>query len=401
VVHHVRQLWTPVSPHGREDRLAGGTGEVDGAAELHALHEPLASAGCSIIDKELTSARRQSIASGRVTSSTPSGATFGRFSGFADLYDANRPTPPDGLGPILREYAGATAPDVVDLGSGSGLSSRWAASWAASVTGIEPNDDMRSVALGRQGAPMPERGAQQPARSARQAAEQLVARITYRAGTGHDTGLPDHCADIVIAVQSLHWMEPVSTLAEVDRILRPGGVFAAIDADWPPVSGVTGAEAAWVTLHRRIRVFEARAARNETGDLLRRPVDDDDPALVDDDLGDPHRNRALPGGTRSWSKRAHLDRMAASGHFAFTRELLFQQPTGGGAERFVALMRSQGSYQGLLRLGLNDLDLGVDVFEHDVNASFAAARVRRDLSFSWRARLGVKPSLGGGEPLLG
>jgi SAM-dependent methyltransferase len=312
----------------------------------------------------------RSIASERVASPTPSGPTFARFSGFADLYDANRPSPPDGLGRLLCDYVTATAPHVVDLGSGSGLSSRWAASWAASVTGIEPNDDMRSVAEGRP-----------------------VAGITYRAGTGHDTGLPDRRADIVIAVQSLHWMEPVSTLAEVDRILRPGGAFAAIDADWPPVSGVTGAEAAWVELHRRIRVFEARAARNETGELLRRPVDDDDPALADDDLGDPHLNRALPGGTRSWSKRAHLDRMAASGHFAFTRELLFQQATsGGGAERFVALMRSQGSYQGLLRIGLNDLDLGVDVFEHDVHASFAGTRGNRDLSFSWRVRLGVKPA---------
>lgn len=29
--------------------------------------------------------------------------------------------------------------------------------------------------------------------------------------------------------QALHWMEPASTLAEVARILRPGGVFAAYD----------------------------------------------------------------------------------------------------------------------------------------------------------------------------
>ena len=143
-----------------------------------------------------------------------------RFSGFADLYDAHRPSAPDHLGPLLTAYARADAPLVVDLGSGTGLSSRWASGWAADVIGIEPNDDMRV-----------------------QAQTRPVANVTYREGTSSDTGLTAASADIVLAVQAMHWMEPVSTLAEVARILRPGGVFAALDADWPPVSGVTAAEA--------------------------------------------------------------------------------------------------------------------------------------------------------------
>src|SRR5262249_48629656 len=36
------------------------------------------------------------------------------------------------------------------------------------------------------------------------------------------------------AAQSFHWMEPTATLAEIARILRPGGLFAAYDYDWPP-----------------------------------------------------------------------------------------------------------------------------------------------------------------------
>lgn len=47
-----------------------------------------------------------------------------RFSGFADLYDSVRPAPPAVLGPILCAYALVDRPAVVDLGSGSGLSSR-------------------------------------------------------------------------------------------------------------------------------------------------------------------------------------------------------------------------------------------------------------------------------------
>ncbi|HEX4980303.1 MAG TPA: class I SAM-dependent methyltransferase [Ilumatobacteraceae bacterium] len=299
-----------------------------------------------------------------------------RFSGFADLYDANRPSPPRALGPLLVSYANGPRPTVVDLGSGTGLSSRWAAGWAGTVIGIEPNDDMRASAESRH-----------------------TPGVGYLTGVSHRTGLDDRVADVVLAVQAMHWMEPETTLAEVARILRPGGVFAIADADWPPVSGVARAEQAWATLHRRIRVFEARAARGETGVELRRPIADDDPALLDEDLRDPHRNRAMPGGVRSWSKRQHLDRLDASGHFAFTRELLFDEPAPAGddegndrtAERFVALMRSQGSYQGLLRLGLTDDELGATDFEREVHAGYARAGASPGLSFSWRVRLGVTP----------
>lgn len=195
-------------------------------------------------------------------------------------------------------------------------------------------------------------------------------------------------------------MEPVSTLAEVARVLRPGGVFAALDADWPPVTGVADAERAWQVFHRRVRVFEARASRDETGDELRRAIDDDDPALVDEDLRDPHRNRAMPGGVRSWSKSAHLERIERSGHFSFVRELVFDEPSPGGADRFIDLMRSQGSYQGLRRAGLTDDELGATEFERRVRAAYARTETLElpDLSFSWRVRLGVTPRSAGGSP---
>lgn len=289
-----------------------------------------------------------------------------RFSGFADLYDRSRPTPPTALGPLLARYARLARPVVVDLGSGSGASSRWAATWAASVTGIEPNDDMRAVAESR------------PA-----------AGVTYTKARAEQTGLADRVADVVLAVQSMHWMAPGPTLAEVARILRPGGVLAVVDADWPPVAGVARAEQAWTTVHRRLRVFDARVARGETGQRLRRPIAADDPALVGDDLADPHCDRQLPEGVRSWAKSEHLARMTASGAFGFTRELLFDQPIGGGADRFVDLLHSQGSYQTLRRLGLSDQDLGAAAFADEVRQAFADAPPGPGLSFSWRARLGV------------
>jgi len=273
-----------------------------------------------------------------------------RFSGFADLYDSHRPTPPTALGPLLACYANVKRPVVVDVGSGTGLSSRWASTWGASVRGVEPNPEMRSVAQLRP-----------------------VAGVEYVAGVGSETGLGPSIADVVTIVQAMHWMDPAPTLSEVARILRPGGLLAVIDADWPPVAGVAAAEEAWQVLHRRIRVLEARVAAGEEGERLRRPIPDDDPVLADDDMADPHRNRVMPGGLRSWSKSGHLDRMARSGHFSYTREIALSEPVDGGAERFCALMYSQGSFQGLSRRGLSNDEIGATEFEGQVRAAFADA----------------------------
>jgi len=296
-------------------------------------------------------------------------ASRARFSGFADLYDAQRPSPPPRLGPLLAGYANSARPAVVDLGSGTGLSSRWAATWARSVIAIEPNDEMRAAAQSR---PIP--------------------GIDYRAGVAQDTGLGPSSADLVLVVQAMHWMEPDATLAEVARILRPGGVLAVVDADWPPVSGVARAERAWAVLHGRIRVLEARLAAGDAGASLRRPISPDDPALAHDDLADPHRHRVLPDGLRSWSKTDHLARMRASGRFAFTREIVMLDRAGGGPDRFTALLYSQGSYQGLLKAGLSREDIGATAFEAEVAAGFAEARWVPELSFCWRVRLGVTPT---------
>ncbi len=301
--------------------------------------------------------------------STPLEPDLVRFSGFADLYDAQRPSAPQRLGPLIARYAGTARPVVVDLGSGTGLSSRWAAAWAARVIGVEPNGDMRAVAVARE-----------------------TPGVEYVAGSGHATGLPDDSADVVLAVQAMHWMEPTSTHAEVVRILRPGGVFAIIDADWPPVTGLVAAEQAWLEVHRQVRVLEARLARGLEGDALRAPLDPADPELVDDDPSDPHVNRTMPGGGRSWSKREHLQRLRESGRFAYTREILMDQEAPGGAARFVELLRSQGSYQNLVKAGLSDDEIGVPAFAAAVDAAFAAAPDQPPtLAFSYRARLGVTP----------
>ena len=102
-----------------------------------------------------------------MNSSTDFKGNIERFSGFADLYDRYRPAPPTILAEILTRLAGGTFPHcVVDLGSGTGLSTRYWADKARQVIGIEPTADMR-----------------------RQAEAQTTAsNVSYREGFSHQTG---------------------------------------------------------------------------------------------------------------------------------------------------------------------------------------------------------------------
>src|SRR5215472_13569831 len=137
------------------------------------------------------------------------------WTGIASSYDRTRPAPPPALPDLLLQMIRLPRPAlVVDLGSGTGLSTVMWAERAERVIGIEPNADMRDEAL-RKLATLPHPN---------------EAHIEYREGTAQQTGLPDGCADIVTAAQSFHWMEPKATLAEIARILRPGGLFAAYDS---------------------------------------------------------------------------------------------------------------------------------------------------------------------------
>lgn len=295
----------------------------------------------------------------------PLDANAARFAGAADLYDEVRPTPPDDVARMLVAYAGGARPHlVVDLGSGSGLSTRWAATWADRVIGIEPGDEMRAVA---------DRTA--------------PANTEHRAGFAHATRLPTGSADLVLAVQAFHWMEPTATIDEVARLLRPGGVFAAIDCDWPPASGDVAADRAWSECRMRVRILERRLAEGLTGDALRAPVDLHDPELRDHTVADTHTNRTVARGVRSWSKDGHLRRMIDSGRFAWCHEAAFHRVDESTAARFVGLLRSQGDHQTLRSAGLDDDVLGTPEVVRAAARAFGDGT--RPLVFTYRVRLGV------------
>ncbi|MFD0896030.1 class I SAM-dependent methyltransferase [Luteolibacter ambystomatis] len=53
-------------------------------------------------------------------------------------------------------------------------------------------------------------------------------RITYRTTLAEDTGLPDHCADLITVAQAAHWLDLDKFYTEVLRIARPGAAIALI-----------------------------------------------------------------------------------------------------------------------------------------------------------------------------
>jgi SAM-dependent methyltransferase len=279
------------------------------------------------------------MAEARKSTTYESVPSISRYSGsFPETYDRYRPRPPVELVDLLSLLSQSTRPRlVVDLGSGTGLSTRVWHGRADRVIGVEPNPDMRRVA---------ERAA---------TALQPPALLEYRAGLSTDTGLPDACADVVTCSQSFHWMEPVGTLAEVARILRSGGVFAAYDYDWPPTIQWQ-VEVAFRSLHRRLKELEAAHGIREE--------------------------------LSNWPKQQHLERMRASGHFRFVNEIFLHHVEHGDTERLLGLAMSHASAAVLRARGVDDATIGLDQLAATAREILGDAIV--PWYYGYRIRIGIK-----------
>lgn len=266
--------------------------------------------------------------------------TINIWSGEAELYADARPAPPSILLDICTQLIHASHPTlVVDLGSGTGLSTMIWAERAQKVIGIEPNTDMRTQAIQHT------------------TAIPCAERVRYQDGLSTQTGLPAHCADIVTCSQSLHWMEPEPTFAEVERILKPGGLFAAYDYDWPP------------TIH-----WEVEQAYQEVIARFRKI----------------RAERAIDHEVKSWSKDKHLTRMQESKHFRYVKELVVHHRAEGNAERFIGLTLSYGIARYLKQGYLTEQEVGLDHLRQIAHNVIGSTPI--PWYFSYRVRIGIKPT---------
>jgi ubiquinone/menaquinone biosynthesis C-methylase UbiE len=121
---------------------------------------------------------------------------------------------------VIRALGLRDGEDVIDIGSGPGL---LACDMAAvvgargSVVGIEPSESMRGLAARRE----PDDGS---------------APISYRDGEAGALPAADESFDAAVSTQVYEYVEDVAgALAEVHRVLRPGGRLLVLDTDWDSV----------------------------------------------------------------------------------------------------------------------------------------------------------------------
>ena len=122
------------------------------------------------------------------------------FGGVADVYERARPGyPRDAV-----TWLAGDARRVVDLGAGTGKLTRELAAVGYDVLAVEPSREM---------------------------VEQLraaVPGVTALEGSAEAIPLLDGSADAVLAGQAFHWFDAPVALAEVARVLRPGGALGLV-----------------------------------------------------------------------------------------------------------------------------------------------------------------------------
>lgn len=125
-----------------------------------------------------------------------------RFSNRADDYARYRPTyPAAAIDALLRGLGPPEALHAVDVGAGTGISSRLLAERGVRVTAVEPNREMREAAV-------------------------ADSRVTFVDGTAEALPVADGAADLVLAAQAFHWFRAEPSLREMARALRAGGRLA-------------------------------------------------------------------------------------------------------------------------------------------------------------------------------
>lgn len=258
-----------------------------------------------------------------------------RFTGknYVHLYDKYRPTPPvEIIHQSLNYLNQAKAEQVIDVGCGTGLSTQVWADAAHSVIGVEPSAEMRAIA----------------------STKSQAHHVSYQEGYSNDLPFAHHSVDIVACSQSFHWMEPHSTLAEINRVLKDKGVLVIYDVIWPPAVNLEF-EQAYQELFARVSELTATL----------------DTAIA-------HR----------WPKQAHFTNVKDSSYFRLSKTAYFHKTERLTKEQFIGIALSQGGLEALLKRGFSEEEVGLSQFKEKIEA--AKMPVYEEITYHYSVVFGIK-----------
>lgn len=131
---------------------------------------------------------------------------YGDFGNLSQQYSQSRQGFPLESIDYLRSRILVPRPLIVDLGCGTGISTRQLADREARVIGIDR--DQKMIAR----------------------AEAIPSdRITYVLASSDSLPFPDEMFDIATAFSSFHWFTDKNSLREIQRILKPNGIFFVVN----------------------------------------------------------------------------------------------------------------------------------------------------------------------------
>lgn len=253
---------------------------------------------------------------------------YERFLGYADTYDDSRPKLPSKAIELLKIYYNNDIDLIVDIGCGTGLSTEICSNFAKKVIGIEPSIDMLNKAKLRENE-----------------------KIKFIQGYGNKTGLEKECADIIICSQAFHWMEFESTIQEINRILKKGGIFAVIDAIYPPV------------INKELE-------------------------MLDNYLHKITTNLENYESKKFTNKKEHLDNIKKSGLFEYSREICFSNTEEYNQERFKKFLLSQSSMQHAIKYNYNEIKEEINSLDDKLYKIFKGQNLKAIYPYSMK--IGIK-----------